>query len=133
MVVVLPKDHPLTERETIPHELLLDYPYILYDDGVDSEIRDILEQYDIALSAQFTAKDDYAIMAMVESGVGISVLPELVLNRAPYEFEIRELNPPAYRDLAIAVRKDVPLSPVCQEFLDYVLNDRFINESQETH
>ena len=122
MVAVLPKGHPLAERETIPHKLLKDYPYILYIDGIDSEIQDIREAQDIASDAPYTAKDDYAIMAMVESGLGISVLPGLVLKRCPYEIEIRELDPPAYRDLAIAVKEERLLAPAAKRFLDYVVS-----------
>ena len=61
-------------------------------------------------------------MAMVESGLGISVLPGLVLKRCPYEIEIRELEPPAYRDLAIAVKEERLLAPAAKRFLDYVVS-----------
>ena len=33
---------------------------------------------------QYRVKDDYTIMALVENGLGISILPNLVLSRMPY-------------------------------------------------
>ena len=47
--------------------------------------------------------DDYCIMSMVEANVGVCILPSLVLERIPYEVDIRPLKPRAARTLAFAV------------------------------
>ena len=41
--------------------------------------------------------DDYAIMSMVESGLGISILPALILRRIPYQIIAKELEVPAFK------------------------------------
>ena len=48
--------------------------------------------------------DDYAIMSMVEKGLGISVLPQLILQRIPYRILTKELDVPAYRRVGLALR-----------------------------
>ena len=53
---------------------------------------------------KYTTWDDYAIMSMVESGLGISILPELILRRIPYKIVKVKLGVPAYRDIAFALR-----------------------------
>ena len=55
--------------------------------------------------------DDYAIMSMVEKGLGISVLPQLILQRIPYHILTKELDVPAYRrvGLLLEARKPLPL------------------------
>lgn len=120
MVAVLPKGHELTAWDAVPHAKLKEYPFLLYIGNLDNEIKDILDRYDIVPNSQLSAKDDYAIMAMVESGLGISVLPKLVLERCPYDIEIRELDPPAYRDLAIATKPNVRLTPAAASFLKFI-------------
>lgn len=124
MMVVLPMEHPLTQLQTIPHKLLENYSFIVYIDNEDSEIKDILNKYDIVSKAQYITKEDYSIMAMVESGMGISVLPKLVLLRCPYHIEMRALEPPVYRSLAIAVKYNDILSPIAKEFLKHILNNK---------
>ena len=59
-----------------------------------------------------------AILSMVESGLGVSVLPQLILRRIPYRAAIRPFFPPAYRDIVPALRskKSVPLA--LKHFLD---------------
>ncbi|WP_371369773.1 LysR substrate-binding domain-containing protein [Sporomusa rhizae] len=59
---------------------------------------------------QFAEKDDYAIIAMVENGLGISILPELVLKDTSRKIISKELEIPAYRDLGIAVKDKSMLS-----------------------
>lgn len=56
--------------------------------------------------------DDYAIMAMVEAGIGVSVLPSLVLRRVPYDVELRPLAKPVFRQIGIATRRvGEPVAP----------------------
>ena len=123
MMVVLPMGHPLAKLEKIPHDLLSQYPFILYIDDENSEIKEILDKYDIASKSQYITKEDYSIMSMVEFGMGISVLPGLVLHRCPYHIEIRGLLPTVYRSLAIAVKYNDILSPIAKEFLKHILNN----------
>lgn len=52
----------------------------------------------------FTTWDDYAVMAMVESGLGISMLPELILKRMQYKIVAKELDVPAKRNIVVALR-----------------------------
>lgn len=122
MMVILPIGHPLAKLKAIPHEELEKYPFILYIDDENSEIKEILNKYDIVSKAQYVTKEDYSIMALVEYGMGISVLPKLVLQRCPYHIEIKGLEPPIYRNLAIAVKYNDILSPIAKEFLKHILN-----------
>jgi len=57
---------------------------------------------------------------MVENGLGISILPELILQRIPYQVVAKELEVPAFRKIGIAMRdqKTVPLA--VKRFLEYI-------------
>ena len=75
---------------------------------------------DLSPNIRFTTWDDYAILSMVECGLGISILPELILKRTPYRFAASELEVPAYRKIGLALRdrKSAPLA--VKRFLDYL-------------
>ena len=49
-------------------------------------------------------RDDHAIMSMAEQGLGISILPELILRRIPYDVVVKPLDCPAYRTIGIAMQ-----------------------------
>ena len=59
-------------------------------------------------------------MSMVESGLGLSILPRLILKRVPYRILARELDVPAYREIGLAVRRWETTSLAVKRFLDYL-------------
>ena len=120
LLVVLPEDHPLVDCECFPVKALCDYPFMLLEKGAKAEISEIFEKCNIEPKVHFTTWDDYAIMSMVESGLGISILPELILQRIPYRIVIKELDIPAYRKIGLAMRDKKSASLAVKRFLDYL-------------
>ena len=49
---------------------------MLLEKGAKTEVSEIFERCNLTPNVHFTTWDDYAIMSMVESGLGISILPE---------------------------------------------------------
>lgn len=119
-LVILPEKHPLTKKEKISLSDLGREPFLLLEKDKNTEISDFFRKHDFSPNVHFTLWDDYAILAMVESGMGISLLPRLILKRIPYRVEVRELDVSAYRDIALVLRnqKTAPLAVKC--FLEYL-------------
>lgn len=120
LLVVLPEHHPFASCDKFPIDELVNSPFMLLEKGAKAEIAEIFEQHQITPQISFTTWDDYAIMSMVENGLGISILPELILRRAPYEITAKELEIPAFRNIGIGMREQKSLSQAAQRFLDYV-------------
>lgn len=120
LLVVLPENHPLTKCEQIPIQALCDYPFMLLEKGARAEIAELLEQWNVLPSVKFTTWDDYAILSMIESGLGISILPQLILHRIPYRVVIKELEVPAYRKICLAMKEKKTASLAVTRFLEYL-------------
>lgn len=120
LLVVLPEGHPMAGCETFPVKALCDYPFMLLEKGAKSDVSEMFERYGIAPSVHFTTWDDYAILSMVESGLGISILPQLILRRIPYRVVAKELDVPAYRKIGLALRDKKAASLAVKRFLDYI-------------
>ena len=84
------------------------------------EIAEIITRHHVVLRVALKTWEDYAIMAMVESGLGISILPELILRRIPYRIVAKELEVPAFRTIGIAMREQKSLSLAVKRFLQYL-------------
>lgn len=95
-------------------------PFILLDKAGNHETSDALAQCGVTPDVCFTTWDDYAIMAMVECGLGVSLLPELILRRVPYRIAIRKLDTPLYRDIALALPGRAYISAATRQFLRYL-------------
>lgn len=120
LLVILPEDHPLADCDRFPVEALCNDPFMLLEKGAKAEISEIFELHHLEPMTHFTTWDDYAIMSMVESGLGISILPELILQRLPYRIIIKELEVPAYRRIGIAMKNQKTASLAVKRFLDYL-------------
>ena len=120
LLIVLPKDHPFANCKKFPIDELMNSPFMLLDKDANSDMIEIFEKHNISPQVHFTTWDDYAIMAMVENGLGISILPELILQRIPYQVVAKELEVPAFRKIGIAMREKKSLSLAVKRFLEYL-------------
>ena len=122
LMVVLPEEHPLARLEKVPVAALAEQPFILLDKAGnrDREVMQVFEQAGTAPRVRFTTLDDYAVMSMVEHGLGVSILPQLVLRRIPYRVALRPLDRPAFRRIGLATRPGEELAPAASRFLAYL-------------
>ena len=120
LLAVLPEGHPLAESERVPASALCSEPFILLERGARTDVTEIFEREGLSPRVRFTTWDDYAIMSMVESGLGISILPELILRRIPYRIVAKKLAVPAYREIGLALRERESTSLAVKKFIEYL-------------
>jgi len=120
LMAILPEGHPLTKLDKIPIADLCTEPFLLLEKGAKAEISEIFEQCGLTPHVRFTTWDDYAVMSMVENGLGVSILPQLILKRIPYHIAVRELDIPAYRNIGLALRDRKTASLAVKRFLEYL-------------
>ena len=119
LLAVVPEGHPLAAKESIELADLAAEPFLLLERGDNNEISPLFAQAGLKLDARLATWDDYAIMSMVESGLGLSILPALILRRCPYAIVTRPLAPAVRRTLAAVYRPGL-LSSAARAFLDCV-------------
>ncbi len=119
-LAVLPEGHPLAAMDPVPLSSMCTESFLLLEKEGNGEVINIFRRCGLEPKVRFTTWDDYAIMSMVEGGMGISILPGLILKRHPYRIVTRNLGVPAYRDIVFAMknRKTAPLS--VKRFIDYL-------------
>ena len=120
LLAILPENHPMADYEKLPVAALCNEPFMLLEKGATAEISEIFERCGLSPNIHFTTWDDYAIMSMVESGLGISILPQLILKRVPYKITAKDLDIPAYRNIGLALRNKKTASLAVKRFLDYL-------------
>ncbi len=119
-LAILPTEHPLAQRERVSFAELANEPFLLLKKGDFVETEELMRENGFLPDVRFAAWDDFAILSMVECGLGVSILPQLILRRNPYHVAIRELVEPAYRRIALALRDRHSAPPAVRRFLDYL-------------
>lgn len=104
---------PLVECETEPFISLLE--------SSDHDARRALDAAGVRPNVRFYTKDDYAIIAMVEQGLGMSIMPELLLKGRHDRVLVLPLVPEAKRVIGIAIAAGSKAGPATRRFADYVV------------
>ncbi|MBW4080811.1 LysR family transcriptional regulator [Paenibacillus sp. S150] len=120
MLAILSKEHPLSRAPYMPLAQIAYEDFIIPKAGSDYDVRRVLDKAAIKPNIKFSAGDDYAIIAMVENGLGISILPELVIQRQNHNVATLELEERSFRSLGIAVQSLKYASPATKRFLKHV-------------
>ena len=120
MVVVFPPDHALSAYDYVPLGKLQDYPLIMTYREYDTDANRILLDAGLDASVKYRSADDFAVLSMVQHGLGISILPELTLDRFPGSYDYRMLDPESYRSLGIGIRSIKEAGPLARSVINYI-------------
>ena len=118
--VIVPCGHPLADSDPFPLEALASEPFIRLEEGEDYEIVAAFDAMGIRPHVKYTAREDRTILSMVSKGLGISLLPELMVRHSPYP--VTACRPPMtfHRTIGIGVKDEKALSSSTRRFVDYV-------------
>lgn len=126
LLAVLPANHPLTASTKVSLKELTKEPYILLEEGEISEPLTIFKQNNFEPNIHYRVHDDYAIMSMIEQGLGISILPKLVLSRCRYHIVTKSIHPPVVRTISLAYKDKRVLPIASRYFIDFII-ERYSN------
>ena len=115
IVVVAPRGHFPPEPEDIPVDDLLGMRFI-----ADTETAPLVQRKLQGPCIRCQTSNIAAILAMVEAGLGVSLLPSLAIERADYDVDVRHLANPAYRTLYLVRRRLTDMGLAARAFLDYL-------------
>lgn len=121
MLAVLPKNHRLAKKDKIRLEEIKDEPFILLEEGHYSEPINAFHAEGLEPNLKYRLHDDYAIMTMVEAGLGVSILAELVLRRTNYDIVTLPIDPPVTRTVAIGYKDKNSLPIASKYFIDFMV------------
>ena len=117
LMAVMHKEHRFAPEARIPLQILAKEPFIMPAPGFDTDIERLFQRSGIKANVIFTSMDDYAIVSMVQHGIGVSVVPEMILRDKSEGLAVRELAPCQYRRLGIAIPSLSDASPAAAAFI----------------
>lgn len=122
LLAVLPKDHPYASKKECPVSLFTTEPVISLISTIDKDARTVFEKNHLTPLTKYTVEDDYAMLAMVEKGLGICIMPELILRGREKNLKVLPLKPAAYRTIGIAFPSYETASASAKHFASFTTN-----------
>ena len=119
--VCLPKDHLLAKLPVVPLMALEKEPFLLLEEGVYSEPLAAFHAMGLEPNIRMTMHDDYSILSMVEQGLGVTILPELVLHKQSYDIVMLPTEPMVMRRISIISRNENELPIAAKRFIEFLI------------
>ena len=120
LLAVVPVDHRLASLPRFPIKEVENEPFISLLETSDHDARRAHEAAGVKPNLRYTTQDDYAISAMVEQGLGVSIMPELLLSGRSDNVRIMELTPPASRTIGLCLPDADRAGPATARFAQCV-------------
>ena len=121
LLAIVPEDSRFASYPKFPLIECETEPFISLLQSSDHDARRALEAAGVKPNVRFYTKDDYAIIAMVEQGLGISIMPELLLKGRHDRLLKLPLVPEAKRTIGMAIAASDKAGPATRRFADYVV------------
>lgn len=128
LLAILPPDHKFASYPKFPLVECETEAFITLLETSNHDANKALSAAGIKPNIKFSTKDDYAIIAMVEQGLGISIMPELLLRGRHDNVAVKELVPPSKRTIGLAIGETSRQSPATRKFADYII--RWVKEKK---
>ena len=120
LLAVLPAGHPLAAQDAVPIAAFGTEPVVSLVDSTNRDALRVLDAAHVRPDIRFQTADDYAMISMVESGLGICIAHELVLRSDNHNVVVRPLDPPAQRTIAMAIHPESEDKPLVRTFAAFV-------------
>ncbi|WP_028403282.1 LysR family transcriptional regulator [Ectobacillus panaciterrae] len=120
MVVVLRDDHPLHNKSSVSIKDLENEPLIIFKGGYESPIIDMFHHAKAKLRIEFAVSNISTSLNMIQEGLGLTILSKLSLSSLPPNVQVRDLEPPVWREIGLAVPSLKESSLAVQLFIQMV-------------
>ena len=121
---VVPASHPLAAKAAVTLEDMAGEPFLLLEGGIYSEPEEAFAAAGIVPDVKLRVHDDYSILSMVEQGMGVSILTELVLRKTNYDVVPLPIDPPIIRTLAVVTKERRTLPLAAKVFIEQLMAQR---------
>lgn len=120
LVALLPAAHPLTAKEKVTLADLASESFVLLDEGEQSLVLDAFAAHGLSPRVTSEVTDDYTIMAMVEEGLGVSMLYRRTVEGMRADIRVRPIVHAPSRDVVAAWRSWDTMPIATRRFIDYM-------------
>ena len=118
LVAVLPADEESENMTEFPVSGFQGRDFLMPALGFTRDITPMFRRNHVRPRIRNTTVDDSVIISMVEHGLGVSIMSELIMEGRPPTVRALPITPRAVRELGILVRSEKSVRPAVRELID---------------
>ena len=122
LLCIAPLDWPEPENGVVTPSMMQNQNFVVQGDATDADMRQFLKKYKIATQRCCHVIDDTSNIAMVEAGIGISILPELTLKGCTAAIRIYPIEPEECRVVGITVPRPAAMAPAVEQMFHHIVS-----------
>ena len=115
LLCITPGDWPEPPNGVMTPALMDGQNFVVQWDATDAEMRQFLKKYSIST-------DDQSNIAMVEAGLGISIMPRLLLRQCTANIKIYPIDPEEDRVVGLAVQRPTAMAPAVEQMFHHIVD-----------
>ncbi|MDY2627245.1 MAG: LysR family transcriptional regulator [Lachnospiraceae bacterium] len=120
MKAILPNEEPYSMMNSYPVKRYEIDPFIFPTQGMDWDVNNIIKKEKLHPNKAYYVHGDDAIIAMVQHGLGVGLLPELFLMERNLSLLVKSLSPRHYRIIGMGYSKYMTNQRVVRKFTGYL-------------
>lgn len=99
-----------------------DWPFVVQRGPTDADVQNFLKENGLAVRSLYHVVDDLSTVALVASGFGLGIMPELTMQDIPYPIHRFRLQPASYRMIGLAALNRERMAPAVRTMYRYILD-----------
>ncbi|SHI68838.1 LysR family transcriptional regulator [Parasporobacterium paucivorans] len=108
-----------TEYVTIDE--IRDQVFVSQRESTDADIHNFFRKYELNIKSSCHVVDDLSTIAMVASGFGICIMPELVMGDIPYQVDIYRIKPSEHRIIGLSALNSQFMAPAAKMLYQHIV------------
>jgi len=118
ILALVPKKYNMGNLDAVPIKIIEEHPFILSYAHPHKYMQILFKRNKVKPNIQYSFSLNNTVMAMVEEGLGISMLPDSVMNNYKYDFDILSFERPIIRKISLVTKKGNESNPLVKAFFD---------------
>ena len=122
LLCIVPQDWPEPQGGVMTPALMNGQSFVVQCDATDAEMRQFLKKYKISTERRCHVIDDQSNIAMVEAGLGISIMPQMLLRNCKAAVKVYPIEPEEYRVVGLAVQRPASMAPAVEQMFHHIVD-----------
>lgn len=121
LLCIVPKGFRPRHKGYIELSELKDQRFVSQRESTDADIQNLFHKHHLTIRSSCHVVDDLSTIAMVAAGLGICIMPKLVMQNIPYDVDTYPLKPSEHRTIGLCCANQDLMPPAVKSMHRHIL------------